>query len=236
VPRNRTAGRHVPKRNQEDWVVKELAAMRAEIAELRAERTLESASIGAGGLTVLGGDITLDGGDLLSANFIHGATGLKLDGTTGTPEFNDLILRGGIVGNDALTSPVSPAVAHAQASNFALSTTAAQKVDFNVTVPSGFTRAIALATISATAVNTTASQDTFLGYADVDFVGSPGGYLAGMDAAPGYAAGIAHTETALATSLSGTLHFRGMLQSLNASWSANAFNTVNLDALVLFLR
>lgn len=235
---------HNPKGSE--GVAKRIREIEAELRRLRAAITGIGIQIDPDTNTLVvpagrsirldGGDMVADGGDVVSGNFVHGSTGFKLDGTSGTPEFNDLILRGGIIGNDALTAPVSPKVAHAQASNFSLTTTATQKVDLSIAVPTGYTQAIALATISATAVNTTSAQDTFCGYADVDYPGSPGGFLAAADGAPNYAIGIAHTETALPTGLSGTLHFRAMLQSLNAPWSANAFNTVNLDALVLFLR
>lgn len=235
----------------EGWLGSRLRDLQRQIDELRTARTGNAMTInGAPGIVVKGGgQIELDGGDLnvtngdvvvsggnvQSGNFMAGSAGYRLR-SNGNAEFNDITLRGGIVGNDALASPISPARAHAQATNFSLTTTAVQKASVSITVPSGYSRALALATISATAVNKWTGQDFFAGYADVNVAGSPGGYLAAADGQSGYAIGISHTEIDLVTSLGATIQFRAMLQSGSHSWAADPFNTVNLDALVLFLR
>lgn len=189
----------------------------------------------AGNVNLDGGDLIASGGNIESGNFVAGSAGYRLR-ANGNAEFSDLTLRDSIIGNDALTAPVFPARAHGQASNFALTTTQTSKAAVSVSVPAGYSRALCLATMTASAVNTRAVQDYFAGYADVNTAGSPGGFLAAADGAPGFAVGLAHTEIALATSLGSTIQFRAMLQSGAASWSADPFNAVNIDALVLFLR
>lgn len=76
-----------------------------------------------------------------SDNFVAGVSGYSFQGDTGNAEFNDLTLRGGIIGNDALTTPTAPGVVWATASNFAVSTSYTTLITRTVTVPPGFTSA-----------------------------------------------------------------------------------------------
>lgn len=78
-------------------------------------------------------------GGIDSDNFVAGATGYSFK-SDGNAEFNDLTLRGGIIGNDALTNPVVPAVYKLVASNFGLTTSFVEKDGVDITVPAGFTR------------------------------------------------------------------------------------------------
>lgn len=93
MPRNRTAGRHMPLASQPDWIGKEFAALRAEIAELRAARTLESAFIGAGGITIgdAGSLIVKDADGHLVA--VIGALPPEFNRADGSPQLGIVIYR-----------------------------------------------------------------------------------------------------------------------------------------------
>lgn len=76
-----------------------------------------------------------------SDNFVHGVSGYSFQGDTGNAEFNDLTLRGGIVGNDALTNPVLPGSVWVTASNFTVSPSWNTVINYNAIVPPGVTSA-----------------------------------------------------------------------------------------------
>jgi len=109
----------------------------AEIRKLREQvRRLGNASAFTGTGVHPNGDQGLD-----SDNFVPGTSGFSLHGGTGNAEFNDLTLRGGIIGNEALTSPVVPGVANLTVSNFGLGSGSYTEVaGQDITVPDGCTR------------------------------------------------------------------------------------------------
>lgn len=208
-----------------DWLAKRIAALEKAVAELRTARS--------GDYTTVTGTLDVEGTENVSGDL----------NVTGDASFGGhmavvgtLSLPAGIIDNAALANPVAPVAAHAEASNFALTTTATQRAAVTVAVPSGFTSAAIIGTVRATAKNSTATQDYFDGYCDILTAGAAGGFDATCDGAPGAAVGISHTATAIATGLSGSFVVRAMLRSGAAPWSADTFNTVNVDALVLFLR
>lgn len=222
-----------------------LQKVAAEIRALKEENKRIRAMISGLGITIdpATNSLVVSSGRTIRAAAFDGTTDPPAVGTQGwaltdtdTIISNNLLLGGQLIGNDALASPVFPARAHGQGNGFGLTTTQTSYASVSVSVPAGYSRALCMASMSGTAVNTTAAQDFFGGYADVNAAGSPGGWIAAADGAPGYAVGLAHTETALITGLGASIQFRAMLQSGAATWPANAFNTVNIDALVLFLR
>jgi hypothetical protein len=252
----------------EDWIARAFADLRRELTELRAARTLEAATIGAGGitvrggqiviqdvagnvldtldangLTVSGGSVTINNGNLVvtgtglaeSGNFVAGTSGWALR-PDGNAEFNDLTLRGGIIGNDALTNPTYPAAQHADATNFALPLVLAEKVRTTFTVPSGFTKALVFAATQMNAVNTTANPDYC--FLSTSINGSSPAWSAGTLTAAGAFVGISSPAAALLTSLTGgsTFYVAALASSQTAIWPANANNTVNVDATVTFWR
>lgn len=93
-------------------------------------------------------------GGIDSDNFVAGLSGYSF-GNDGDAEFNELTLRSGIVGNDALTSPVVPGIAREGATNFALTAgTLQEKAGTDLVVPAGCTRLLATVTGRLYAVNT----------------------------------------------------------------------------------
>lgn len=125
------------------------------VMEMAAARTLENATVGAGGITIQGGKLTIKD---LSGNILAtlDATGLNVTGTetvTGTLNVTGntiiggtLSLPAGIINNDALANPVIPGVVNASATNFGLgSGSFADVVSASATVPSGCARLLATA-------------------------------------------------------------------------------------------
>jgi hypothetical protein len=85
-----------------------------------------------------------------SDNFVTDVSGFRL---AETPEFNDLKLRGGIIGNDALTQPVVPGVSRASATNFALTVAWAELAGQTLTIPSLATTLLATVSGRMYAIN-----------------------------------------------------------------------------------
>ena len=119
--------------------------VRARLEALETRNPLQNASIGAGGL-VFRGD-----GAARSDDFEAGVSGWKVAGDSA--EFNDITLRGGIIGNDALTNPVLFDGGGGAITNFALSTTHATLITVPKTVPEGCTKMASFCWGGVTAVN-----------------------------------------------------------------------------------
>lgn len=119
-----------------DTVNRRIKALEKKVAQLEGARRLEAASIGAGGLTVRGGGIYIEdaNGNLLLT--------LDADGLTATPL--------GLIGNGALASPVSPAVAN-QESSAVFTSGVADYATTTVPVPTDYTTALVHLTCTATA-------------------------------------------------------------------------------------
>jgi hypothetical protein len=139
-----------------DWMVRELADLRRMIESERSARSLEAATIGAGGLTVAGGTIKSADfdGDVIADT--SGTMGWGLGGPSGNAVFNNITLRGGIIGDDALTNPVQAAIADGASGGYTFTGTAAVYETVNVPVPAGFSQALvmAVATVGMTAITT----------------------------------------------------------------------------------
>ena len=130
-------------------------------------RILEGGNIEVDGEATFGGDTTIGGAIVVTgpatigggldvtgrAGFTGNTTiGGALDVTGAARILGTLELPAGIIGNDALASPVLPAVAGASSSIVSFSTTPTVVVAASVTIPAGVTRALvmAIATMSAT--------------------------------------------------------------------------------------
>lgn len=230
-----------------DDLMRRVQDLERKIKVLEGARRLESASVGKGGLTIKdtgslivkgGGDISVQDDGTLSVDGSATVGGtLKVTGATEID--GTLLLPAGIIGNAALNAPVSPASWHADSTTFSLSTTMAVKATATVPVPSGFTRALVMAVSQVTARNTTSSQD-FLSVG-VAIGGSPvAGWAASVDA---LATASVHpivtattAGTALLTGLGSSFTVQARAQSGVAAWSADAYNSANIDAIILFLR
>src|ERR1019366_6700303 len=74
-----------------------------------------------------------------------GTQGWALGGPNAAAVFNEILLRGGIIGNDALTNPVTALVKNGFSSGISFGMSAVSLHSETVTVPAGFTQAHVLA-------------------------------------------------------------------------------------------
>lgn len=139
------------------------------------------------------------------------------------------------VTNDNLVSPVSPFSVYDQASGFAFTTTATDRLTTVVPVPTGFTTALITATAVAVGVNNSGSATglavgIYIDQDIVDAIGSApsGGSIPG-NAVNSYSA----TITGLSTSFTIRTFVYGYPTSLG---SFHVLNNVSMSADVLFLR
>ena len=224
---------------------RQMRDLERQIREMRAERRLESATIGAGGLTVKGGKIAVVDPVTGATLALLDASGLTVNGNaafggnttiggnlavTGT-----LSLPAGIINNDALAQPVSPKVAHGSGDSFGVTNGSGDVVaTATVTVPAGFTRALVIAVASVSAFNTSASHDSLFASAIVDGGGS--GWLNPTDVEPSRLTTVTNAATALLTGLGSSFTVQALAATNTANWSAYGGNVANIDATVLFLR
>lgn len=113
---------------------------------------LANAARGGIGLHVDGatGNLIIDQGNAQSGNYAAGSAGWALF-PTGNAEFNAITLRGGIIGNDALTSPLSMASSGAGQTGITPGATADYAGSL-IPVPTGYTRAIVHCTVDTSAI------------------------------------------------------------------------------------
>lgn len=103
-------------------------------------------------------------GGMDSDTYVHGVSGFSLKGSTGNIEVNDITLRGGIIGNDALTNPVVPGSVWVEASDFVVSPAWSTVINHNLTVPLGVTSAEIDARARVTAFYNNAGDGTGVDY------------------------------------------------------------------------
>lgn len=141
----------------------------------------------------------------------------------------------GKISNDALMAPVSPLSAHTDGTNFSLATGAnVAKLTMTVPVPEGYSSALVLASGNMNAYNSTASAD--YGYLGIRINGAAIGWSLAAYAAGGTYCAVSNSASSLLSSIGSSFTVQAACSSANADWAANASNTINLDAMVLFLR
>lgn len=168
--------------------------------------------------------------------FDPGSKGWSLDDETAM--FGSLVLRDGIVGNQALASPVQPVLVHDDASGFDATTTFTTKLSVSVTVPAGFTSLMVTSfTVGVTMANSTAATDYL--YISPGIVGHVinGFVLGSSDTAPGITAVTQENAGALLTGLTpgSTVTFVGSVRTAFGSWTGGT-GVANLTASGLWLR
>ena len=176
-----------------------------------------------------------DGG-IDSDNFEAGVSGYSFK-SDGNAEFNDLTLRGGIIGNDALANPVKADYVYTDASGFGVDTVGTTpKMSLTLTTPAGFTTAVVYVTSRVYAINDTAGVDYLFSRTRID--GTYG------DSVPYPATGSNGSTVSLdpsswkVTGLTGGSTFVIDVQAWTAfaNWSANASNRGNLNGIVTWYR
>lgn len=173
-------------------------------------------------------------GGIDSDNFVAGTSGYSFK-ADGNAEFNDLTLRGGIIGNDALANPLDADINGANGAGLSVSTTSTVMATTSLTVPAGFTRALVRADALGEAANSTASDDYL--YVDANIQGISGGesYAYTPSGKANSAVGIANR---FVTGLSGgdVITCTAMSRTAFAGWAADGVNLWVIHMQVIWLR
>jgi hypothetical protein len=196
---------------------------------------LRNASITEGGIRV-GGN-----GYIRSTNWDGtgledpGTEGWALGGPEGIAIINTLLLRKGIVGNDALTNPLQVGMASWSELNFSVATTDQQRAATSIEVPEGFTTAIVGAWVQVGATNSRASSDFLYCSALVNGVAAremPAQAVAGAWASS------ASSKVGILSGLTAGSSIPIALQThaQGGAWVATAANRAYVEALAVFLR
>lgn len=203
-----------------DFLVRRLRDLERRLQMMEAARGLESASIG--------------GGALQSGNYGAGVAGWALNGD-GNLEVNDITLRGGIIGNDALTDPVDASYAQGSVlANGYSGVTGTVAFSYSIAKPAGFTTGILNFGISAAALNSTA---------DIDYL-SVGALIGGIEAGTryqNYAAGeyntmIYYSATITHPAASDTSVLLQVKAYAGHAWAADTTNSIYSTCTALWLR
>ena len=223
----------------EDWIGREIQEIKAKIQRLEAANVF--------GLT---GIVPKDGGTDLDG-FVNINGPLEVNGdaaingpleVNGDSVFNGamsitgaLNLPAGIIGNDALTSPLSPQTAHADVSDFALNTGPnVEMVRATVAVPAGYTKALVMASASMGNRNTTGVVDDM--YIDCRINGLVSGWSSQTAVMAGKVGFVVNIGTSLLEGLSGSFYIAANASSGSSAWAINGAAAINVDAIVMFLR
>lgn len=279
-----------------DWLERKVAAQEKRLNQLQTQRSLESAMVGKGGISIRGGaarilhtitgavlilldstglyindggtivvnsggsvnlnggsdllvdgDITLngnliaDGGTLQSSNYVAGTSGWRLR-PDGTVEINTAVIRGGIIGDDALTNPVSIDSYSDLSGGYAIPTTvggmATARATVTITIPSGFTAVTIFAVAQDTGRNGTGFTSSLVscvnvGSAGADYISAPG---PDVEDTQGGASIV--SRTLVRTGLTGgdTVSVQSRPFANGIGWPADSYNATLLMVLALFFR
>lgn len=203
------------------------STLRAQAKQLRRQGSASSYA--------LTGAAVPEQGVTASPNFVAGSAGWALY-DNGNGEFNELTLRSGIIGNDALTNPVVPGYLFASANTFGVTTTLTNILTRNVTVPSGCTQLAASVTGRVYATNNTAGLDYLYGQANI--AGFNGNALPlAVSGSNGTGTNISPFSVLLTGLTPGSnVAFQMAASTAFASWASNASNVVELSGLLLWFR
>ncbi|NUO59004.1 MAG: hypothetical protein HOV78_20275 [Hamadaea sp.] len=180
-------------------------------------------------------------GGIDSDNYVESVRGYRL---AETPEFNDIRLRGGIIGNDALTSPVIQSVARNRVTGFGLTTSYVELAGVDVVVPSLCTQVLANVNASVFAYNpnTTGGSngtggDAYYVIAAIGGQSTNGEEPLGVSGNGGYTT-VRTADTFIITGLTPgqTIRLSVYGASAYASVASNAANVAKVSAGLSFLR
>lgn len=178
------------------------------------------------GIRAVEGGIVIEGSEVVNGPItINGAAVI-----TGT-----LSLPAGIIGNDALASPMTTEAVSNYLSNYAVGTTSTARATVTLGVPDGFTTAVVMTTATAMAQNSTATTDYLYVQAVVDGVNGGEMYTA---APAGLAVGIASPFN---TTIYGLVNGQDITVSVAtrtgfATWAASPAAQANIYVTVLYFR
>lgn len=199
----------------EDWLVRRLQDLERTVQQLSAANPF--------GLTQMK---PRDGGTDFDG-FVNINGPAKITGTLDLPA--------GIIGNEALTSPVQIGTATNGVGSYAITTTSTVRASVTLTVPEGFTEAVVIANPTAMGFNSTASPDYL--YAQAIIQTYNGGEIY-TSAPAGVGVGLASPFQMTITDLTGgdDITVSVATRTNNATWAASTGNQANIYAIAYFLR
>lgn len=199
----------------EDWLVRRVQDLERSVQQLAAANPF--------GLTQMK---PRDGGTDFDG-FVNINGPAKITGT--------LELPAGIIGNDALTSPVQIGTATNGIGSYAITTTSTVRASVTLTVPDGFSQAVVLANPTAMGFNSTASADYLYAQAIIQTINGGEIYTS---APAGVGVGLASPfQITLSDLTDGEAITVSVATRTNtATWAASTGNQANIYALAYFLR
>lgn len=221
----------------------------------QAQRQQQSSAFNRSGTSVTAEDVTevegtlnvvgalvIDGTETVNGPLVvHGAA--TLDGTTtiggNASIVGTLSLPAGIIGNDALTSPVTPQAVSANVTNFGVPVAETIILTETITIPAGFTSAVVSMTgrVFAYNPNSLVSYYEYL-YARTK-IGSLSGYAFPLEVAGTNGSGInVSTYAAVLTGLTGGNTFTITVRAWTGdrAWGAVAQNAADVHGSILWFR
>lgn len=210
-----------------------LRRIEARLEALETGAPLDNATL-KGLLRVLGAvEVSGDPGEVRSGDFEANVSGWRLSPTQA--EFNDLLLRGGIIGNDALSDPVSARGAGASVVNFPVTTSETVIGTASIPVPAGFSQAIVMCVVHCAAFNGNVDYDYLGVRAGIQGSGG-GGTQAIAGGSGGWASASASAQRLISGLDGGSISVDVRAWSTSNPWVANASNAAHIDAVATFLR
>lgn len=201
---------------------------------------LEAASRSRPALTTVDGDLVV-GGSVHSPDFdgtgplAPGTAGWWLGGEQGDAILNSLILRDGIIGNDALTNPVVPGAVNDTETAFAISASFAEVAGVNATVPANCTRLLAMASSWCFGINPNTAADNLHARTVIGGV-SGQSFVMGLTGSGGYTT----VGSGLAQSLTGLTPGSTIRLACQAhgdhAFASQPTNTATVSAILVWLR
>lgn len=223
----------------DDWLVREVQNLRREVNELRAANPF-----GAMGIKPMPDGLIVEGYETVNGPLeVNGemAVNGEMD-VSGAADFTGnvriggtLELPAGIIGNEALASPLTTGAAGFTAQNQTFTTTATVFGTQEITVPEGFTKAVAINGVSAGGTNSTATGDYIYVSSSINNVA--GGEMPTYAAAGFYGSASAFGIRTLTGLASGSVISVGVrVRTSGGTWNAMSANVVNVNAMVIFYR
>lgn len=205
----------------EDALVRRVQDLERTVQQLAAANQLATAGISAvpDGIIVNGSE-TVNGP--LTINGVATITGA-------------LNLPAGIIGNDALASPVDVGQTSASETNFGTALTDEDRAVTTIAVPAGYTRALVLCIVTAGVISSAGTIDFLFLSASIN--GAKSRELYSQAPAGGAAPPITTSKSSLLTGLSGgVITLAAAVHSQSNAWSANASSRAYVEAQAIFLR
>lgn len=221
------------------WLARKLEDMQRQINEMRAAQTLSAATVGTGGI------VSQDFNGTLTPP-TQGTAGWGLAGAGGVGIFNQLLLANGIIGDDALTNPVTVAYGRQDANTYALPVIGSfaytgggtTRASVSLTTPPGFTQMIVYATVTDDGVNTTGGNDTLYSFMTSTYSTASFYYAPSATVPPGFGGAAFRSIVDLYTGLTNgqVVRFDSKPGTFNGAWSSAASTGTALYVLALYLR